>query len=649
MRLYLNIYEATSWRGRDRNSNALGGGLWPVPAPPRPRMGGRCSSPLSGRQRRYLRGRADATVKNFVPHYRRQLAAALLRRVSGELEPPGSAAPQLLPSQLRGPPDAALHEGVLAHYDSDSRSWQENYFVLLGDFTLRWFDNEEALRKGCEPRGSAALSGYLLLSAAGEYAKWLGDLCQGLAGGSPFADAPGEFPLFLCHPFRRHFCFRAGSAGARRAWRAALGDALRCRGTELRRRDSLEAEAFLAAVRFYRQERGRYGAEDLLLGSEPEILGNVLMEDLVPVLRSQVLPSFGGSERSRQRRWLQFLQEVYTLVLDEISSEFEGFQEEKEKLRIELEKKIRPDVDQMLTLKEQIASELQAVVRSPAESCCARGVEPDLARALEELLRPLGAGVEAVRSLFARRAEEMVALARSSPVAVLQKELMQNCTHTFQQLSQQHLGRAAARRQLPQMLGKVKERVLKKFDYDSSSARERFAQEWLLRIFLPFLLKHLEAGCKLELPRYESFVFADFSGIINLENIYEETVLAVLQQAVGKGEGAASPRPEHPPSKYFQSPSRRCRVSADSGGFFEPLNSDFHVCTFKFLSRCCPRSVPESQGRMIFFLPVFFPSPPRWLEPLNLPLAKAGGKIISFYRRDVTGGLRRTGQLLWAG
>ncbi|XP_074666846.1 protein Niban 3 isoform X5 [Strix aluco] len=517
-------------------------------------------------------------------------------------------------------------------------------------------------------------------------------------------------PLFLLGiTFHRHVAgFSFGPLTPKRPLNdssvAREGQRSWCRvwSTELRRRDSLEAEAFLAAVRFYRQERGRYGAEDLLLGSEPEILGNVLMEDLVPVLRSQVLPSFGGSERSRQRRWLQFLQEVYTLVLDEISSEFEGFQEEKEKLRIELEKKIRPDVDQMLTLKEQIASELQAVVRSPAESCCARGVEPDLARALEELLRPLGAGVEAVRSLFARRAEEMVALARSSPVAVLQKELlalgttpwqpdamrpcyeeadlyreslrgleerfgfrgvtslvlgaqdlmqqlMQNCTHTFQQLSQQHLGRAAARRQLPQMLGKVKERVLKKFDYDSSSARERFAQEWLLRIFLPFLLKHLEAGCKLELPRYESFVFADFSGIINLENIYEETVLAVLQQAVGKGEGAASPRPEHPPSKYFQSPSRRCRVSADSGGFFEPLNSDFHVCTFKFLSRCCPRSVPESQGRMIFFLPVFFPSPPRWLEPLNLPLAKAGGKIISFYRRDVTGGLRRTGQLLWAG
>ncbi|XP_059689037.1 protein Niban 3 [Gavia stellata] len=577
-------------------------------------MGGRCSSPLNGRQRRYLRGRADAAVKNFVPYYRRQLATALLRRVSGELDPQGKPALQLLPSemsvssclslfsgssllrpQLRGPPDAAPHEGLLSQYDGDSHSWQENYFVLLGDFTLQWFESEEALRKGCEPRGSTALSGYLLLSSPSQYAESLGDLCRGLAGGSPFADPPGEFLFFLYHPFRRHFCFCADSAGSRQIWSAALRDGIRYRSTELQRRDSLEAEAFLEAVQFYRQERGRYGAGDLLLGPEPEILGNVLMEDLLPVLRSQVLPSIGGSERRQQQLWLQFLQEVYSLILSEISSEFEGFQKEKEKLQMELEKKIRPDLDQMLTLKDQLASKLQAVVRSSAESCCGREVEPHLDCVMEELVGPVSAGVEAVRSLFAQRVDEMIGLVRSSPVAVLQNELltlgraawqpevmqpcyeeadlyreslrgleerfgfrgvtslvlsaqnlmqqlMQNATHTFQQLSRQHLGRAASRHQLPQTLGKVKERVLKKFDYDSSSVRKRFAQEWLLRIFLPFLLKHLESGCKLEVPQYESLVFADFSGIINLENIYEEAVLAVLLRAVGKGEGAALPR-----------------------------------------------------------------------------------------------------------
>ncbi|XP_009280746.1 PREDICTED: niban-like protein 2 [Aptenodytes forsteri] len=181
---------------------------------------------------------------------------------------------------------------------------------------------KDALRKGCEPRGSTALSGYLLLSSPGEYAASLVGLCQGLAGGSPFADPPGEFLFFLYHPFRRHFCFCADSAGSRRIWRAALRDGIRYR--KLQRRDSPEAEAFLEAVRFYRQERGRYGAGDLLLGPEPE-----------------------------------FLQEVYALILSEISSEFEGFREEREKLQLELEKRIRPDLDQMLTLKDQIASKLQ--------------------------------------------------------------------------------------------------------------------------------------------------------------------------------------------------------------------------------------------------------------------------------------------------
>ncbi|NWY56645.1 NIBL2 protein, partial [Chionis minor] len=325
--------------------------------------------------------------------------------------------------QVRRPPDTALHEGSLSRYDSDSCSWQENYFILLGDFTLRWFESEEALRKGCEPRGSTALSGYLLLSSLGEYAESLGDLCQGIPGDSPFADAPGEFLFFLYHPFRKHFCLCAGSAGSRGIWRAALRDGIRYRGTELQLRDSLEAEAFLEAVRFYRQERGRYGAGDLLLGSEPEILGNVLMEDLLPVLRSRVLPSIRGAGRRRRQLWLQFLQEVYSLILGEISSGLASFQPEKEKLRIELEKKIRPDLDQMLTLKDQIAGKLQAAVRSAVESCCRREVEPHLEAVLEELRRPLGSGVRAVRSLFLRKVDNMIALVRSSPVAVLQKEV----------------------------------------------------------------------------------------------------------------------------------------------------------------------------------------------------------------------------------
>ncbi|XP_062454360.1 protein Niban 3 isoform X1 [Rhea pennata] len=566
-------------------------------------MGGRYSSPLSGKQRRYLRGCTAAMMKNFLPYYQRQLATAFLRQVSGELDLQGKFALQLLQSKIQRAPHATLYDGLLSQYDEDSQRWKENYFVLLGDFTLEWFASKEALGKGCEPRGLTALSGYLLLTSLSEYTKLVSSLCQGFAGGysqqgwNTLADPPGEFLFFLYHPFRRHFCFCTNSAESQRIWKSALQDGIRYHSTELQRRDSFEAEAFLEAVRFYRQERGSYRAGDLLLGVEPEILGNVLMEDLLPVLRSQVLPRIRGSEPQRKQLWLQFLQEAYTLILSQVSSEFKVFQREKEKLQIQLEKKIRPDLDQMLTLKDQIAKKLQATVQSPAESCCCQGVEPDLDCVMEELMRPISSGVELVRSLFAQRVDEMVRTVRNSPIAVLQKELltlgrtswmpeimqqcyekadvyneslqglerfgfhsvtslvlgaqnlmqqlMQNSVYTFQQLSEQCLSQATDCNQVVQMLENVKDRVLKKFDYDSSSTRKQFAQEWLVKIFLPFLLKHLESRCKLELPKYESYVFADFSGIINVENIYEEMVLAVLLKAISKALKEASGRNKH--------------------------------------------------------------------------------------------------------
>lgn len=64
---------------------------------------------------------------------------------------------------------------------------------------------------------------------------------------------------------------------------------------------------------------------------------------------ADLVPAWGG----------QFLEEVYTLVLSQVSSEFLDFQRENEKLHIQLEKKIRPDLDQMLILKDQISIKLQ--------------------------------------------------------------------------------------------------------------------------------------------------------------------------------------------------------------------------------------------------------------------------------------------------
>uniref|UniRef100_K7FJV1 Niban apoptosis regulator 3 n=1 Tax=Pelodiscus sinensis TaxID=13735 RepID=K7FJV1_PELSI len=543
-------------------------------------------------------GRTDATVKNFMPYFQRQLATTFLRRISKELDAQGKPALQLLQSKLQIPPVALLHEGVLTQYNGDTCKWKKSYFILLGNCTLEWFDSKEAQGKDNKPRGSTSLSGYLLVTSLSKYTRLINSLCQGLVDyphwdQDPLNEPPEEFLLFLYHPFRKSFCFCTNSVESQHTWKSMFRDGIRYCSTVLHRQDSFEVEAFLEAVRFYRQEKGSYGAGDFFLGTEPEILSNVLMEDLLPVLQSQISPNLKGSESRKKQSWCQFLEEVYTLVLSQVSNEFLNFQRENEKLHLQLEKKIRPDLDQMLTLKDQISRKLQVVVQSPAESCCRQGIEPHLDCVMEELIHPISLGFDMVHSLFTDKIDEIIRNVQSLPITNLQEEvlslgkmpwkpglmercykkanlyknslqglkerfgfhgvaclileaqnlmqqLMQNSIHTFQKLSEQHLSLATNHSQITQTLKKIKDRVLKKLDYDSSSIQKQFAQEWLVQIFLPFLLKNLEPICKLKLSKYENYVFADFSGIINVENIYEEMVLAVLQEAVSKALKEAS-------------------------------------------------------------------------------------------------------------
>ncbi|XP_027713631.1 niban-like protein 2 isoform X2 [Vombatus ursinus] len=554
-------------------------------------MGAQSSSHLGERQCRYLRGRTGAFLNYFMPHYRRQLAMAFLRQISREMTPLGQTGFQLLKSE---PPRAIMHEGILTHLQGNSPKWRESYYVLRGDSSLEWFGSKEEQKCGEESQGSIALTGYTLV------ASWRECLYQGSTGNrsiqdpDPIIEPPLGFPIYLCHPFRQPLCLCTDTVESQDSWKSVLRDGIRRRGTVLQRKESPDAEAFLDAVKSYRQEKSIYGVDNLLLGTEAEVLTNMLMRDLLPKLRAQKPAMLRGVESRRKWAWRKFLDEVYVLILKLVSSELQNFHQEKEELQKELEKKIRPEADQMLALSNQIAHKLQsenwlAMVCGRAESSLCREVEPQLAWVMEELLRPVRQGLGMVGTLLVHRLDSLLRnVRRSRVVAVLKEEvcslgdmpwdlelmqpcyqkaelywnslqglkerfgfqgtknlvfsaqdlmqqLTENAVYTFQQLSAQHVSSATRRRQVICMLEKVKGRVLKKFESDSRFAQKHFVQEWLVQIFLPYLLRRLEVGCKLELHKYEKYVFADYSHIITIENIYEDVVLNLLNQKVNSG------------------------------------------------------------------------------------------------------------------
>ncbi|XP_036171060.1 protein Niban 3 [Myotis myotis] len=553
-------------------------------------MGGRPSSPLDKRQQQHLRDQVEALLRDFLPQYRVQLAASVLQQISRELVPQEPAGCQLLHSKKL--PRVREHRGPLTQLRGLPPQWQPIFCVLRGNGHLEWFSHREEYENGGRSLGSAALTGYTVLTSQREYLHLLDTLCPDSSGDhtqeepDPLLETPVSFPLFLQHPFRRHLCFSAATAEAQRAWRLALQGGIRLRGTVLQRSQAPAARAFLEAVRLYRQHRGHFGHDDMTLGSDAEVLTAVLVRELLPALRAQTQPGLRGTGRARAWAWTELLDAVHAAVLAGASAGLRAFQPEKDELLAALERTIRPDVDQLMGLRGRVAGKLRTEVQGALECCLRRRVDAQLPRVTQTLLDMVGAALAAVQTLLAQGMDRLGRHLRGNPSgARLRKEvysfgempwdpeLMQACYReaergrgrleqlvvpfgflgarslvfgaqdlaqqlmadavaTFLQLADQCLTSALDCNQAAQQLEKVRGRVLKKFQSDSGSARRRFVRGWQLCIFLPFVLSQLEPRCKAELLELEGDVLAVGSPALTIEGIYEDVIRGVLQQRI---------------------------------------------------------------------------------------------------------------------
>ncbi|XP_017499990.3 protein Niban 3 isoform X9 [Manis javanica] len=555
-------------------------------------MGGRPSSPLDKSQQQYLKGQVDTLLRSFLPCYRGQLAASVLRKISQELGPQEPARYQLLPSKKL--PRVCEHRGPLTQLQGQPPRWQPVFCVLRGDGRLEWFSHKEEYESGGHPLGTTALTGYTVLTSQHEYLHLLDTLCPDYSGDQTqeepesLLETPMNFPLFLQHPFRRHLCFSAATRKAQRAWRLALQGGIRLRGTVLQRSQAPAARAFLDAVRLHRQHQGHCGEDDVTLGSDAEVLTAVLMRELLPSLRAQTLPGVRGAGRTRAWACTELLDAVHAAVLAGASAGLRAFQPEKDALLAALERTVRTDVDQMLRLRTRVAGRLRAKVLAPLESCLHRKVDTQLPQITKTLVSNVEASITAVQTLLTQGMDRLSYHLRGSPSGTrlrkevysfgempwdpelmqtcyreaarsqerlgqlaapfgffgtqslvfgaqdLTQQLMANAVATFLQLADQGLTTAVDCAQAAQQLEKVRERVLKKFHSDSGSAQRRFLRGWLLCIFLPFVLNQLQPSCKMELPEFEGDVLAVGSPALTTEGIYRDVVQGVLLQRIDR-------------------------------------------------------------------------------------------------------------------
>ncbi|KAF6715366.1 Niban-like protein 1 [Oryzias melastigma] len=548
-------------------------------------MGDVVSSHLDESRRGMITAQTRDVMKQFGKLYEQQYAVALFNSVRYEIEGGGGTQPQLL---HRKDPLAGhcIFSGSLYQYLEETRKWRSRFVSVANSYALSLYENQAAHDRGLQSRVTINCAGYKVLSSMEEYMDLINNSLPDVkakVGTSPFIKLDNKFPLILWHPYARHHCFCVMTEKEQKKWLAVLRDCVRHSNNGLPEDCIVQTPAFTDSVRLYRQAKGHYGTWDMMCGAPPQILANLVMETLHPQLRHVIGPRLKGKMQQRQRNWMLICAAAYKQVLAQTSSQYEALTEACEAQRAQLDARLRTDMDQIITSKEHITNKIRALVLPKAEELLRTSIQPYINSILEALMEPTSRGFSEVRDVFFK---ELVEISKNSlngggkekvgeqlerlsmlafhPVKmqscyekmeqlnleglqqrfdvsspsvfisraqILMREQMDNAVYTFEQLLQQALG-AQGQDDVCKSIQKCQDRVLKKYDYDSSTVRKKFFREALLQIIIPYMLQQLAPACTPELPRFQELIFEDLSRFLLVENMYEEVVLQSVTKEI---------------------------------------------------------------------------------------------------------------------
>ncbi|XP_060917624.1 protein Niban 2a [Labrus mixtus] len=548
-------------------------------------MGDVVSAHLDESRKQMITDRTRGVMKEFSDVYEQQYAVALFNSVRFEIEGGRGTQSQLLHRKdpLAG---RSIFSGNLFQHLEENRKFRNRFVSVPNSYKISLYESKAAHDRGLHPKTTINCAGYKALDSMEEYMELINNSLPGIkakVGSHPFIKSATQFPLILWHPYARHYYFCVMTEKEQTKWHAVLQDCVRHSNNGLPEESTVQTPAFTDTVRLYRQAKGHYGTWDMMCGEPPQILANLVMETLHPELRNVIGPRLKGKMQQRQRNWMLISDAVYRQVLTQTTGRYDAMVDTCESQRFQLDARLRTDMDQIITSKEHVSNKIRALVLPKAEKTLRSNVQPYISSILEALMDPTSRGFSEVRDVFFR---ELVEISKNSinggdkeklgdhmerlsmlafhPVKmqscyenmeqlnleglqqrfdvsnpsvfvsraqIIMREQMDNAVYTFEQLLNQSL-EAQGDDDMCKTIQRCQERVLKKYDYDSSTVRKKFFREALLQIIIPYMLQQLSPSFSSELPRFKELIFEDFSRFLLVENMFEEVVLQSVSKDI---------------------------------------------------------------------------------------------------------------------
>ncbi|XP_065100183.1 protein Niban 2a [Paramisgurnus dabryanus] len=548
-------------------------------------MGDVISSNLDEGKREMITAHTRAVMKEFGKVYEEQYAVALFNSVRFEIEGGGTPQTQLL--HRKDPlKNKSIFSGGLFHYLEESKKWRSRFLYVGDTYNISLYESKAAYDRGIQSKGVINCAGYRALISMEDYLELLNNSpsdAKAKGGNAQFLKCPTQYPLILWHPYARHHYFCVMTEKEQQKWHAVFQDCVRHTNNGLSEECKVSTPAFTDALRLYRQAKGHYGTWDMMCGNQAQILANLVMETLQPELKNMIVPRLKGKPQQRQKDWMLISDAVYRQVLLQTRSQHEALVQTCEVEHPRLDATLRTDMDQIITSKEHVTGKIRALVLPRANQLMSSSVQPYINSILEALMEPTSRGFAEVREILFRELVEVsknvvndsskeklvehmekISMLAFHPVKmqscyekmemlnleglqqrfdvsspsvfiqraqILMRQQMDNGVYTFEQLVHQSLQEHSGE-DLCKTIQRCQDRVLKKYDYDSSSVRKKFFREALLQIIIPYMLKQLSPSCSPDLPKFKELIFEDFSRFILVENIYEEVVLQSITKDI---------------------------------------------------------------------------------------------------------------------
>ncbi|XP_044223108.1 protein Niban 1-like isoform X2 [Thunnus albacares] len=547
-------------------------------------MGASSSGLLDEAKTSHIKGLVDNTFQSFSEFYRQQYSAAYFGHLHQEVEPKKEGRGLLLTHRPQYAPEEMLYQGSVkfSGWDEQGKKCRERYIILRRDYKVEIYENMENFKRGSPAKWVLQPAGGRVMNTEKESRYLLEQTCAGILNGvkedsSSVVSSPDTFAVYLHLPYTGHTCFLFQKEAERDHFLSALKTCIRHCNLDYWCDSSYESEAYIQALRLYRQDKGCYESWEILLGTEEQVLASQVMEEVLPWLQNQLQSKVKGKKAERIRQWLATVQATYMLVLDQLTAGLETLRGECRQTASANQALIRSDLDQIMTSHRFLEDKVRACICKEAEKVCNESVAPYMSSILEALTENISAGIQGMRNTLHTKMDAAFTQTKGGTeetkkaLSTLRSISLDHCYQQVENLTgklkelKQRFGLSSAQRlvhsthlemeqlldsavytlelflqssarlqpsQVPVKMDRAKERVLKQLDYDSRIVQRRIYEEALLEITQPALTRGMDKKWKSEFQQFEQYIFADYSSFILVHNVYDDVLRNILSKEI---------------------------------------------------------------------------------------------------------------------